>query len=185
MAPREAPISEKPVINGTDPSLAEPELPERTPWAWAVGTLAGIGFWRPGSGSWASAITAVAWWAGGHYLVAVHSQWLVATALLAIILMIGIPAAGIVARECEQEDPSHVVIDEVVGQLIALLGVPLHWQSVILSFILFRVFDIWKPPPLRLLEKIEGGAGIVLDDVGAGLYALAIVQALVYWHVLR
>jgi len=200
VTPREAPIPENPVTNGTDPGLpphhanigragdpglAEPDRPERTKWAWAVGTLVGVGFWRPGSGTWASAITAAAWWAGGHYLVGVHSQWLVATALLAIVLMIGIPAAGIVARECEQEDPSHVVIDEVVGQLIALLGVPLHWQSVILSFILFRVFDIWKPPPLRLLEKIEGGAGIVLDDVGAGLYALAIVQALVYWHVLR
>ncbi|HYN15279.1 MAG TPA: phosphatidylglycerophosphatase A [Terriglobales bacterium] len=49
---------------------------------------------------------------------------------------------------------------------------------------LFRVFDILKPPPLRRLERIEGGAGIVLDDVGAGLYALAIVQALVYWRIL-
>jgi len=149
-----------------------------------VGTLLGVGFWRPGSGTWASAITAAVWWATGHYLIAAHSQWLVATALLAIVLIIGIPAAGIVARECEQEDPSHVVIDEVAGQLIALLGVPLHWQSVILSFILFRVLDIWKPPPLRRLEKIEGGAGIVLDDVGAGLYALAIVQALLRWHIL-
>jgi len=182
--PREAPISENPVINGTDPSRAEPDRPEHTKWAWAVGTVLGVGFWRPGSGTWASAITAAAWWAGGHYLIAVHSQWLVATALLAIVLIIGIPAAGIVARECEQEDPSHVVIDEVVGQLIALLGVPLRWQSVILSFILFRVFDIWKPPPLRRLERIEGGAGIVLDDVGAGLYALVIVQALLHWRVL-
>jgi len=149
-----------------------------------VGTLAGVGFWRPGSGTWASAITAAAWWAGGHYLIAPRSQWIVVTLLVGVVFIIGVPAAGIVARECEQEDPSHVVIDEVAGQLIALLGVPLRWQSVILSFILFRVFDILKPPPLRRLERIEGGAGIVLDDVGAGLYALAIVQALVYWHVL-
>jgi len=153
-------------------------------WAWAVGTLVGVGFWRPGSGTWASAITAAAWWAGAHYFIAARSQWIVATALVGLILMIGIPAAGIVARESEEEDPSHVVIDEVAGQLIALLGVPLYWQSVILSFILFRVFDILKPPPLRRLERIEGGAGIVLDDVGAGLYALAIVQALVCWRVL-
>jgi len=124
------------------------------------------------------------WWVGGHYLIAVHSQWMVVTVLAGLTLMIGIPAAGIVARECDEEDPSHVVIDEVAGQLIALLGVPLRWQSVILSFILFRVFDILKPPPLRRLEQIEGGAGIMLDDVGAGLYALAIVQALVHWRVL-
>jgi len=160
------------------------ERPERTLWAWAVGTLVGVGFWRPGSGTWASAITAIAWWAGAHYLVPIRYQWIAATLLVWVILIIGIPAAGIVARESEQEDPSHVVIDEVAGQLIALIGVPLRWQSVILSFILFRVFDIWKPPPLRRLERIEGGSGIVLDDVGAGLYALVIVQALVYWRVI-
>ena len=77
-----------------------------------------------------------------------------ATALVGAILVIGIPAASrVVARESEQEDPSFVVIDEVAGQLIALIGVPLRWQSVILGFILFRVFDIWKPPPLRRLER--------------------------------
>ena len=148
-------IPENHVINRADQSLAKPDRPERTMWAWAVGTLGGVGFWRPGSGTWASAITAAVWWAAGHFFIAVRSQWIVATMLVAIVLIIGIPAAGIVARECEQEDPSYVVIDEVVGQLIALL-----------------------------LERIEGGAGIVLDDVGAGLYVLAIVQALLHWHVL-
>ena len=182
---REAPIPEIPITNVTDAHPAEPERPERTVWAWAVGTLLGVGFWRPGSGTWASAITAAAWWAAGHYLVPVRSQWIAATVLVWVILIIGIPAAGIVARESDQEDPSFVVIDEVAGQLIALIAVPLRWQSVILGFILFRVFDIWKPPPLRRLEEIEGGAGIVLDDVGAGLYALIILQALVYWRVLR
>ncbi len=181
---REAPILENPIINGTESGLTDSERPERTMWAWAVGTLVGVGFWRPGSGTWASAITAAAWWALAHYLIPVRLQWISITVLVWAVLIIGIPAAGIVARECDQEDPSHVVIDEVAGQLIALLGVPLHWQSVVLSFILFRIFDILKPPPLRRLERIEGGAGIVLDDVGAGLYALAIVQALVYWHVL-
>jgi len=179
------PIPKAPITNGTDgPSLSEHERPERTMWAWAVGTLVGVGFWRPGSGTWASAITAVLWWAGAHYLIPIRFQWIADTVLVWLIIIVGIPAAGIVARESEQEDPSHVVIDEVAGQLIALIGVPLRWQSVILGFILFRVFDIWKPPPLRRLEQIEGGAGIVLDDVGAGLYALVIVQALVYWHVL-
>jgi len=184
--PMEAPIPQETTTGGTDsPSPTERDRPERTMWAWAVGTLLGVGFCRPGSGTWASAITATVWWVGGHYLIAVHSQWMVATVLVGLVIMIGIPAAGIVSRECDEEDPSHVVIDEVAGQLIALLGVPLRWQSVILSFILFRVFDIFKPPPLRRLERIEGGAGIMLDDVGAGLYALAIVHALVYWRLLR
>jgi len=149
-----------------------------------VATLAGIGFWRPGSGTWASAITAAGWWAFAHYFIPLRLLWISNTVLVGAVLIIGIPSAGIVARECDTEDPSHVVIDEVAGQLIALLGVPLRWQTVVLSFILFRVFDILKPPPLRRLETIEGGAGIVLDDVGAGLYALACVQALIHWRVL-
>jgi len=182
---REAPIPLKQTSDGIEDSrLPAPDRPERTTWAWAIATLVGVGFWRPGSGTWASAITAGGWWAFAHFLIPVRYQWFVATVLVCVVLIIGTPAAGLVARECEVEDPSHVVIDEVAGQLIALLAVPLRWQSVILSFILFRVFDIVKPPPLRRLETIEGGAGIVLDDVGAGLYALAIVQALVYWHVL-
>ena len=153
-------------------------------WAWGLGTLVGIGFWRPGSGTWASAFALAAWWAFAHYLVPVSFQWLAATVVVWLVMIAGVPAAGIVARESDQEDPPHVVIDEVAGQMIALIGVPLRWQYLILSFILFRAFDIVKPPPLRRLEKIEGGAGIVLDDVGAGLYALAIVQALVHFRVL-
>jgi len=181
----EALIPEIPTTHVTDLQPAEPKRPQRTKWAWAVATLVGVGFWRPGSGTWASAITAIAWWAAAHYLIAVRSQWIAATVLVWAIIIVGIPAAGIVARESEQEDPSFVVIDEVAGQLIALIAVPLRWQSVILGFILFRVFDIWKPPPLRRLERIEGGAGIVLDDVGAGLYALIIAQLLVYWRLLH
>jgi phosphatidylglycerophosphatase A len=181
----EARIPEKPILDGADqPDLVD-ERPERTLWAWAVATMVGVGFWRPGSGTWASAITALAWWAAGHYLVPVNSQWIVAAVLVWVLLIAGIPASGIVARECGQEDPSHVVIDEVAGQMIALIGVPLRWQSVILSFILFRAFDIVKPPPLRRLEKIEGGAGIVLDDVGAGVYAVIIVHALVRLGILK
>ncbi len=149
-----------------------------------MATVAGVGFWRPGSGTWASAITLAAWWALGYYLVPLRFQWIAATILVWILLIVGIPASGVVARESDQEDPSHVVIDEVAGQMIALIGVPLRWQCLVASFILFRVFDIVKPPPLRRLEKIEGGAGIVLDDVGAGLYAVIIVQVLVYYHVL-
>jgi phosphatidylglycerophosphatase A len=149
-----------------------------------VATLGGVGFWRPGSGTWASAITVGTWWALAHYLVPLRFHWIAAAILVWFFLIVGIPASGVVARECDQEDPSHVVIDEVAGQMIALVGVPLRWQCLVVSFILFRVFDIVKPPPLRRLEKIEGGAGIVLDDVGAGLYAVIIVQVLVYYHLL-
>jgi len=97
----------------------------------------------------------------------------------------GIPISGITARETRQRDPNFIVIDEVAGQWIALIAVPLRWQYALASFILFRGFDIFKPPPLRLLEKLPGGWGIMLDDVGAGLYALALMQLWIHLAPLR
>ena len=70
------------------------------------------------------------------------------------------------------------MIDEVAGQLITLIFVPVSWQTLLAGFILFRAFDMVKPPPLRSLEKLPEGVGIVIDDVGAGLYALAVMQIL-------
>jgi phosphatidylglycerophosphatase A len=68
---------------------------------------------------------------------------------------------------------------------LAFTGIPLHWKSLLAAFILFRVFDIWKPPPLRRLERIPGGAGIMLDDVGAGAYALASMHLLLHFGILN
>ena len=76
------------------------------------------------------------------------------------------------------KDPQFVVIDEVAGQLIALIAVPLAWKTFLAGFILFRVFDIIKPPPVRQLERLPEGTGIVLDDVAAGIYALIVMQIL-------
>jgi len=104
--------------------------------------------------------------------------------LAVIVVLIGIPAATRIARASGVKDPQFVVIDEVAGQLITFIGVPLTWKSLLLGFILFRVFDILKPPPVRQLERIPEGAGIVLDDVGAGLYALAIMHLLLHFGIL-
>jgi phosphatidylglycerophosphatase A len=102
-----------------------------------------------------------------------------------VVLAAGIPAATRVAREAADVDPSFVVIDEVSGQMLAFMAVPLRWKSLLAAFILFRVFDIVKPPPLRRLESIPGGAGIMLDDIGAGVYALAAMQLLLHFGILR
>jgi phosphatidylglycerophosphatase A len=102
-----------------------------------------------------------------------------------LVTLIGIPAATQVARGVGVKDPQVVVIDEVAGQLVALIAVPLAWKSFLAAFILFRVFDIVKPPPVRQLEAIPEGAGIVLDDVAAGLYALAAVHLLLHFGLLR
>lgn len=100
-------------------------------------------------------------------------------ALLA--LLIGIPAATIVERESGCEDPGHVVLDEVCGQWIALAIVPANWAHVLLALLLFRFFDILKPWPARQLERLPGGAGIMLDDVAAGIYALVVFLLIHHW----
>jgi phosphatidylglycerophosphatase A len=108
-----------------------------------------------------------------------------AVGMAMLITLIGIPAATRVARGAGKKDPQFVVIDEVAGQLVALIAVPLTWKSFLAGFILFRAFDIVKPPPVRQLEAIPEGAGIVLDDIAAGLYALVVVHLFLHFGLLR
>jgi len=98
--------------------------------------------------------------------------------------MIGIPSATLAARASGTKDPQFVVIDEVAGQLIALIAVPLGWKTFLTGFILFRVFDIIKPPPVRQLERLPEGTGIVLDDVAAGIFALLGMHLLLHFGLL-
>lgn len=160
---------------------------ERTTWAWWVGTFFGAGYLHPGPGTHASLITAVFWWVLATRLA--PTQHLPVLAVLALaVTLVGIPAATIVARESGRKDPQQVVIDEVAGQMIALLGfpyfLPLNWKYLLAGLILFRAFDIVKPPPVRQLEKLPGGWGIMLDDVAAGLLALVSLQLLIHFRVL-
>ena len=143
----------------------------------ALATVLGIGYLKPGSGTWASAVTALAW-AGVATFIPQSLRWPVATGAAVVFTLIGIPAATRVARADRDPDPGHVVIDEVAGQLIALIAAPLGWKSFLAGFILFRAFDIVKPPPVRQLERLPEGTGIMADDVGAGLYALIVLQLL-------
>ncbi len=87
-------------------------------------------------------------------------------------------SAGVVERHLGTEDPQRVVVDEVVGQWIAIAGATtMNWKSWLAAFVLFRLFDIWKPPPVRQLENLHGGLGIVADDAMAGLYGAVILFA--------
>ena len=152
-------------------------------WATRVATFFGIGRLRPGPGTWASLATVVLWWVLTRW-IAPSWQTVVAALLAVAVTLIGIPAATRVARAAALKDPQFVVIDEVAGQLISLIAVPVSWKSLLLGFILFRGFDIVKPPPVRQLEQLPEGLGIVIDDVGAGLYALLIMQVLLHLGVL-
>jgi phosphatidylglycerophosphatase A len=152
-------------------------------WATLVATFFGIGRIRPGPGSWGSAAAILLWWLASRW-IAPGWQSLAAILLAFAVVIIGIPAATRVSRASGLKDPQFVVIDEVAGQLIAMIAVPVSWKSVLLGFILFRGFDIVKPPPVRQLEHLPEGFGIVIDDVGAGLYALALIQVLLHTRVL-
>jgi len=146
-------------------------------WAVASATFFGIGRIRPGPGTWGSAVTVLLWYAACRELTP-NLRTPVAIALVILVTIVGIPAATRVARAYGKKDPQFVVIDEVAGQLIALIAVPVAWKTFLAGFILFRAFDITKPPPVRRLEKLPEGTGIVLDDVAAGLYALVVMQLL-------
>jgi phosphatidylglycerophosphatase A len=99
----------------------------------------------------------------------------------AIVTAIGIPAASVVEKESGKQDPRHVVVDEVAGQLTALIFTPAGIGHAILALILFRFFDILKPPPVRQFERLHGGLGIMVDDVAAGFYALLVGLVLHHW----
>jgi len=169
---------------GVPLAVAAASRPSGPIWATLVATFFGIGRLRPGPGSWGSATT-VLLWAALCYGLSPGLRTPVAIALALLITLIGIPAATKVSRASGVKDPQFVVIDEVAGQLIALIAVPLAWKTFLAGFILFRAFDIVKPPPVRQLERLPEGTGIVLDDVAAGIYALAVMQLLLHSGLLR
>ncbi|MCP4681956.1 MAG: phosphatidylglycerophosphatase A [Desulfobacterales bacterium] len=98
---------------------------------------------------------------------------------LMLLIMLAVWAAGLAEDILEQDDPSEVVIDEVAGFLFAMFLLGPGWPALCLGFIFFRFFDVVKPYPIKKLEKIKGGLGIVMDDILAGLYA-----AICVWIVL-
>ena len=130
---------------------------------------------HPGPGTWGSAATVIVWALVSHWTPP-SIQPATATAMALLAVAIGIPAATRISRATGLKDPQFVVIDEVAGQLITFIAIPVSWKSLLLGFILFRGFDIVKPWPIRWLERLPEGTGIVIDDVGAGLYALTLMQ---------
>jgi len=159
--------------------MNSPAVGRKTIWAWTVATFFGAGLGKPGPGTWGS-VAAVLLWAAYAWLAQPTPQALLIALLagIAASIALGVPAATIAARESGRHDPQFVVIDEVAGQWIALLGSRADWRHALLALILFRLFDITKPFPARQLESLPRGWGIVFDDVAAGLYALGVAYLL-------
>jgi phosphatidylglycerophosphatase A len=139
----------------------------------ALATFFGFGYFPKGpgtAGSLAALLIAIAlhsWFHAGRLTFAI---------LILLLLFPAIWAATHTARLLHTEDPSLVVIDEVLGQWLTLIGASaLNWKSFLAAFLLFRLFDIWKPWPIRRLEDLPEGLGIVADDLAAGAYAALVL----------
>jgi phosphatidylglycerophosphatase A len=108
-------------------------------------------------------------------------QWY--SAVCVAVIVIGTWAAGRADRMFGAKDHSTIVIDEIAGYLVAMLLVPGTWQYIAAAFFLFRAFDIVKPFPLRRLEHLPGGLGVMLDDIGAGVYTNIVLQVASFFLV--
>ncbi len=133
-----------------------------------------IGFIPGAPGTYASLVTTVL------FFLVVHLTGTVLPALhlsvIGLISLAGILASAEIIRSTGNEDPSFIVIDEVAGQLLTFLFLPAGVLNLSLGFIAFRVFDIWKPFPIRKLESLGGGVGVMADDLLAGVYGNVLLQ---------
>jgi phosphatidylglycerophosphatase A len=129
-------------------------------------------------GTWASLATAIlVYFIKPYWMAPLYIQ----IPVIVLIFLLGIPAASASEKHFDKKDPRHCVIDEVAGQMVALLLVPHTVYYYIAGFFLFRVFDVLKPPPVSTAEKLPAGLGIMTDDIVAGLYAFGILQ--LYIHI--
>ena len=170
-----------------NPSAEAP--PGKPRLAFAIATGFGLGYLPKAPGTWGSAggaaLAVLLTWLFGQWtpqdgrdvpvpfwtteFTPAYSEY----AMVLFVALLGVYAAGRVARHARVKDPQFIVIDEISGQLLAYIT-PLslfNWKSFLLGFILFRVFDIWKPFPARQAESLPGGLGIMADDWIAGAYA--------------
>lgn len=115
------------------------------------------------------------------YLLIAGSTPIYYLILTAIAFLVGIAVCEKVSADLGVHDYSGIVWDEVVGYLLTMFLVPVHWFWMILGFLLFRLFDIWKPQPIRFIdERVQGGLGIMLDDVLAAVPAWIVMQLLIW-----
>lgn len=106
------------------------------------------------------------------FLLLGRLSWQIQWAMAVVLFLAGARVADVAERQSGRKDPGEIVIDELCGYLVAMAGHPVSLLSIVAGFLLFRAFDIWKPWPIRLVDRqMTGGVGIMLDDVLAGIFA--------------
>jgi phosphatidylglycerophosphatase A len=146
-----------------------------------LATWFGCGYWPFGPGTLGALAAVLIAAALVHF-----AAWTpLGIAMLGVAITLpGIWASRVEGETCGNEDPGHVVIDEVAGQWITFAGAAtFNWKICLAAFLLFRLFDIWKPPPVRQLERLGSGAGVMADDLMAGIYGAAVL-ALLGWFTI-
>lgn len=140
----------------------------------------GLGRLRKAPGTWGSLWGLPLGWLLGYLQLAVTDKLVLAVALF----VVGVPLCGRAAVLRNRQDPGSVVWDEIAAFPIVYAMIPaealLCWWVLLAGFVLFRVFDIWKPPPVRQGDQLSGGLGIMIDDTIAAVYA-----AVLLWGAVR
>ncbi len=135
-----------------------------------IATSLGVGYIPFAPGTFGSAAGLILWWA----LPASSSAQ---AAAIVVLFVVGSWSGSVAERHFGKTDPGQVVIDEVMGMLITLFLNPVGWKGALGAFLLFRLFDIVKPPPARQLEHLQGGVGVMADDAMAAIYANLVLRA--------
>ena len=113
-------------------------------------------------------------------LLCLPIPWILRLIIVLALLALSIYVAGQAEKIYQKKDDQRIVIDEIIGLQITMLPVAINILNLCAAFVLFRIFDIWKPFPVKNLQGLPGGWGVVIDDVAAGIYAGAILWLLGY-----
>lgn len=134
-----------------------------------IATVFFIGYFPVAPGTMASAFVIT-------FLLIFKPDNMILLAILIVALFVGIVSSEILAKHYKVKDPNWIVIDEFVGCLTAVIFLPIDWKILLAGFLIFRFFDIIKPPPIRQAERIGGGLGIMIDDLLAGIISNLLIR---------
>jgi phosphatidylglycerophosphatase A len=150
----------------------------------AIATV-GVGYLPLAPGTWGSMVGVLIFLLYTNFVTFAGYSMIAWIVFIVAVCAVGIWASAQAERIFDEEDPQRVVVDEVAGQLIAYSPVAvLDWKHLLIGFVLFRLFDIWKPYPINKLQDLHGGFGVMADDILAGIYAAMIIYTLTFFNIL-